>query len=492
MQGIHEKLEWITLSLSYVAPELMLVLGIVVLVIFSVLKKWQYNLPTNVLALALVCIVSLSSFSLWMTSESSVLLFNGMLRHSPLAGYCRLLVDAATILTIVLSWKNNVYRRAEYYALLLTVLLGAHLLVMSVNFVMLFLAIELISLPSYVLAAWGFQKKSMEAALKYFLFGSVASAIMLYGITLLYGITQSLDFTSDAFKNALWLHQSQFLFISICLVLCGLLFKIASAPFHPWAPDVYEAAPMPIVAFFSVVPKVAGVGALATLFYSFSLNGESSIRWHIVLCMVIVLTITIGNFGALLQQNPKRMMAYSSIAQAGFLLMGVVTWSPQGLQSMLFYATVFMVANYIVFYYLQHFQEKGITVINGFAGVGKQHTVASVLLLIGLLSLTGLPPTGGFMAKLFVFSNVWSVYEKSLGALYLVVLVVGLLNTVVSLFFYLKIPYKAFLAPAPSENHQQISFSENLFGVFLVMVLVTLFFLPNGLMGWLISVTFAN
>jgi NADH-quinone oxidoreductase subunit N len=492
MQGLSEKLEWTTLSLGYVIPELVLSLGIITLVIFSLFKKHQQSNVAHAVALLLMVVVVAFSFYTWKTTETPILLFNGMLRHTSMAGYLRVLIDVATLFTIVLSWNSHLMKKAEYYALLITAVLGAHVLCMSVNFIMLFLAIELISLPSYVLAAWAFRKNGMEAALKYFLFGSVASAIMLYGISLLYGITHSLDFTSEAFREAIWLHSSQFLFIGVCLVLCGLLFKLTSAPFHPWAPDVYEAAPMPIVAFFSVVPKVASVGAMASFFYSLHLNGESSIRWHVVLCMIIILTITIGNFGALLQHNAKRLMAYSSIAQSGFLLLGVITWSQQGLQATLFYATVFMVANYLVFYYLQFFESRGITSIPNFAGIGKQQTLASILLLLGLLSLTGLPPTAGFMGKLVVFSSAWSAYQQSMSTLYLVVLVVGLLNTVVSLFFYLKIPFQSFLKSAPGENISQNSLSENYFGVLLVMVLLTLFFLPNGLMGWLISVTFAH
>jgi len=331
----------------------------------------------------------------------------------------------------------------------------------------------------------------MEAALKYFLFGSAASAVMLYGFSLLYGITKTLDFTSQEFAHALLRHQNNFLLISICFILVGFLYKITSAPMHPWAPDIYEAAPTPVVAFFSVVPKLAGIGILTKFCLAINLNGQSLIRWQVVISLIAILTLTIGNFAALLQKNPKRMMAYSSIAQAGFLLIGAITLNQQGIQFMLFYATVFVIANFLVFHYLHYFEKQSIIAIDDFAGVGKTNALASVLVLIGLISLTGLPPTGGFMGKLFVFTSLWSSYEILQRTILLILFIFGLLNTVVSLFFYLKIPYQAFLKPGSSLPAEKKLFSENLFGYVLVLLLLGLFFFPSVLMSWLNRITFA-
>lgn len=492
MLGTNEKLEWIQLSLQYFLPELVLVGAFLILLLSSlVLNQGHQKKSIDLIALLLLTTSLVASFISWNQTTVNISLFSGMLTQSTFAAYLKLLFDIAGVLTVLLSWKAYEYRKAEYYALITCALLGAHVLVMSSNLIMVFLAIELISLPSYILTAFAFSKKSMEGALKYFLFGSVASAIMLYGMSLLYGITHTFDFTSEVFANAIYHQQTPFFFISVCLVLVGLLFKIASAPMHPWAPDVYEAAPTPIVAFFSVVPKLAGIGILVLFCLAINLKGNAGIRWYVVLSLVAILTLSIGNFAALLQKNPKRMMAYSSIAQAGFLLIGAITLNDQGIQFMLFYATVFLVANYLVFLYIGYFERKSIIDIESYAGIGKSHAVSSVLFLIGLISLTGLPPTAGFLAKVFVFSSLWNSYEISGQGLYLALFIFGLLNTVISLFFYLKIPYQSFLKNGNQSLVQEKTHTINLLGFILVIVLLGLFFLPSGLMGWLNRITFA-
>jgi NADH-quinone oxidoreductase subunit N len=492
MPGISEKLEWINLSLQYFLPELMLVMAFVILLLASlVITNSTKSTWIDSLALSLFTFSLVFSILGWNDTSKSIPLFNGMLHQNSFAAYLKLLFDSAAVLTVLLSWNVYTYRKAEYYALLACALLGAHLLVMSANLIMVFLSIELISLPSYLLTAFAFSKKGMEGALKYFLFGSVASAIMLYGMSLLYAITHTLEFTSAAFANEILHQQTPFFFISICFVLAGFLFKIASAPMHPWAPDVYEAAPTPVAAFFSVVPKLAGIGILLLFCLTLDMHGTSRIRWHIVLSLIALLTLTIGNLAALWQKNPKRMMAYSSIAQAGFLLIGAITLTEQGTQFMLFYGTVFLVANYLVFLYIGYFEQRSVTDIDAYAGVGKSHTPAAIFLLLGLLSLTGLPPTAGFMAKVFVFSSLWNSYDLSGSGLYLAVFIVGLLNTVISLFFYLKIPYQSFLRNGTLALESKRSIGVNLLGLVLVIVLLSLFFSPSGLMGWLNRITFA-
>jgi NADH-quinone oxidoreductase subunit N len=493
MNGLTEKIEWIQLSVGYLLPELILTLGIVTLLISSLFLK-DGNKKNMADWLALVIFSSaLAASILFYTSSgsSSIPLFNGMLQYDAFSNYFKILFSSAGVLTVLLSWSVLHHRKPEYYVLIFSAVLGAHLLVSSNHFTLVFLSIELISLPSYLLAAFAFNKKSMEAALKYFLFGSAASAVMLYGISLLYGLTQTLDFTTREFADALLRNQSNFLLITICLIVAGFLYKITSAPMHPWAPDVYEAAPIPVVAFFSVVPKLAGIGILTKFCLAITISGQSLIKWQVLIALIAITTLTIGNFAALVQKNPKRMMAYSSIAQAGFLLIGAIVLDQQGIQFMLFYATVFVVANFLVFYYLHYFEKRAVTEIAGFAGIGRSQSTASVLLLMGLISLTGLPPMGGFMGKLFVFTSLWSGYEVSQRSMLLALFIVGLLNTIVSLFYYLKIPYEAFLTSGNTMPKEKIWISENLLGIVLVVLLLGLFFFPSILTGWLNRITFA-
>ena len=226
---------------------------------------------------------------------------------------------------------------------------------------------------------------------------------MLYGFTFLYGLTGTLDFSSPDFVNALINKNSTLFLVAGSMALAGFFYKMAAAPLHPWAPDVYEAAPMPIVAFFSVVPKLAGLGVLTKFSLALNLFGQSSHDWQFVICFVAILSLTVGNFSALWQNRPKRLMAYSSIAQSGFLLVGVGAFIPTGIDFMLFYATVYLLTNYLVFIYLQYFETMGFESMESFAGVGKTFVWPCVCLLIGLIALTGLTSYSRIHCEIFYF-----------------------------------------------------------------------------------------
>src|SRR5690606_14029556 len=307
-------------------------------------------------------------------------------------------------LTLLLSWPASQRRKhvSEYAALVLSVVLGVHFLSMSVGMIMIFLSVELISISSYVLAGYSFRQEGAEASLKYFLFGTAAAAIMLYGLSLLYGLTGSGIISSQEFVEGLLAHQSLLLLVAGLLALAGFLFKMAVLPMHLWAPDVYQAAPMPVVALFSVVPKLAGLAVLTRFILAATAYGQSLIDWKAIIGLIAIITITAGNVAALRQWNAKRMMAYSSIAQSRFLLVGVIALTEQGIQFMMFYAVVYIVANYVIFAYLQYFESRGVLTIPDFAGTGRTDRAANTLLLVGLISLTGISPTAGFTAKLLI------------------------------------------------------------------------------------------
>ena len=421
-----------------------------------------------------------------------VTLFNRMIRIDDFAAYFKLLFDFAGILTVLMSWRNDKQqsRLSEYYVMLLGAVIGAHLLVMSINFIMAFISLELISLSSYVLAGFTFSKHGSEGSFKYFLFGSVASAFMLYGFSLIYGITGELDFSSAAFANQVAATHSYLFFFASILALSGFLYKVGAAPLHPWVPDVYEAAPMPVVAFFSVLPKLAGLGILTRFMLALAPFNNPAYSGQTVIAAVAFLSLTLGNFSALWQKRPKRLMAYSSIAQSGFLLIGLTSASLQGVHFMLFYATVYTVANFLVFLYLQYFESEGIYSLESFAGTGRNIIAPSIFILIGLITLTGLPPTAGFTAKLFVFTSLWESYQHSGNVVLIWLLVFGLLNTVVALLYYIRIPYYAFVRPASRNFKANILLWENLFGLILVLMVLLLFFNPGLLMGWINKINF--
>lgn len=482
---MREHVNDIVESLNWILPEIILAVGFFVVLIVGLFKpKPAVNIGLCILVLVLAGI-----FTAVDLFNPSPMLF-GMLKRDSFSSYIKILICCSGILACVLSVSRIKEHKNEYVAFLLALVFGAHLLTMTTNFLLIFISIEILSITSYVLAGYSFDKKSAEGGLKYFLFGSVAAAVMLYGFSFLYGFTGTLDFTSDTFFQGLMDVNDPLLPLAAFFVLAGFLFKISSAPMHFWTPDVYEAAPAPIVAFFSTVPKLAALVVFFKFILAINLYGQSSFDWQFYIVSIILITITVGNFAALKQSNVKRMMAYSSIAQSGFLMIGLMVFLPQGFHFFLFYATVYVVANFLLFIYINSFEKHGVTSIAEYAGLGKTFVLPGVFMLISLISLTGLPPTAGFSGKLFLFSGVWSSFQHSGNESMLVLLVIGLLNTVVSLFYYLRIPYYAFLKNGkPTVSHNILPF-ENLLAVFLVLVLLILFFQPGLLMSWINKINF--
>jgi NADH-quinone oxidoreductase subunit N len=476
--AIKDILDSIGTSLPYFAAELFLGLSILLLITIGLIKKEN---RVNHLAAFLLLAVTLG-IEIEHLHANPETIFSGMFRSGNSFGdFFKCLFSVSGLFTIAMTWRSERIqpRLAEYYSLLFTIILGANMLVMSENLLILFLALELISISSYVLTGFSFDKKSAEGSLKYFLFGSVASAVMVYGISVLYGIFGTLNFTAFQLPS---IDLIQLFYLAGALTLTGLLFKIAGVPMHPWAPDVYEAAPMPVIAFFSVVPKIAGI-AILLKFVLYCI--PAGINWQLIIAGIAILTLLVGNFSALWQKNVKRLMAYSSIAQSGFLLVSVACVSLQGAEALLFYSTVYVILTFLVFFFLQQFENRAFTTIASYEGAGKPFFWQSLFMLVAFVGLTGLPPTAGFTGKLFLFSALWESYAATGRQLLLWLLVFGLLNTVVSLFYYLRIPYYAFIRPSQQNIPANNLTFENLLGAILVLVILILFFSPQLLMGWI-------
>lgn len=487
MQGLNELLTGATESLVHLTPELILIAGIIV-VLFAGLFGNRNHLLFNVLTI----ISALGSLTYILTGalDSNAVLF-GMLHRDGFGEFIMLLVDVSVVLTCLMSVRQHEPRHAsEYYALILSVAAGSHFLVMSTNLITAFISLELVSITSYVLAGYAFDKKGSEGSLKYFIFGSIASAVMLYGFSILYGLSGTLDFSSELFFHGLMENSSPLLLLGGLMALAGFLFKMAAVPMHLWAPDIYEAAPMPVIAFLSVAPKVAALGILMKFILALNAFGQSAFDWQVVMAAVALLTITFGNLSALWQDNAKRMMAYSSIAHSGYLLVGITAFTSEGAQLMLFYAGVYLLMNFAVFVYLMYFERQGLFTMPSFAGHGKRLPWAAVGITIALVALTGIPPTAGFTAKLFIFSGLWESYQETNKALLFGLLIVGLLNTVISLFFYLKIPYYAFMRSGEPATIQKKAGFENFLGLILVVLVVVIFFIPGLLMGLINRINF--
>jgi len=482
---IKESLYDIQESLRAIKPELMIIIGLIASITLSFFRKVKPEIPLLFgAAVSLLCVYLIIDD--W---DHGTALFGGMLENSSFAGYFKVFVSMSALVTFLLTLaaKQQLNKTSEYVTLVLAIVLGGNLLVMSNHMLLIFLSIELISIPSYILAGFTFSKPSSEGSLKYFLYGAVASATMLYGFTLIYGFTGSLLFSSTMVFPVI--ENPLVALVGCFMIFSGLFFKLAAAPMHFWAPDVYESAPTPVVALLSTAPKLAVIPVVLKITTAFE-NSPGIISSHDLVAIVSILSITVGNFGALTQQNPKRMMAYSSIAQSGFMLIGIVSAGTAGPSFLLFYAAIYTISNFLVFAYLVYFEHNGISTVTGFSGSGFRHFFASLLLLIGLISLTGLPPTAGFTAKLFIFSALWETVQQSGNNLLMILFVAGLMNTVVSLFYYLKIPYYSFLKHGQTIEKQNFITLLNLLGLLLVLVILGCFFIPGILMGWINKVTF--
>ena len=329
-----------------------------------------------------------------------------------------LLASGLVLLASLDSAELAPTHQGEFFALLLSVTLGMLLLSSSINLAMLFLSFELVSLTSYIMV--GYLKNdrlSNEASLKYILFGAIASGAMLYGFTLIYGMTGSLNLYSirDAYLNKGLEGVDQFtVLLILVLTMAGFGFKTASVPFHFWCPDVYAGAATPVTAFLSIAPKAAGFAILVRFFFSgMSVAGNnqwslmSGINWPLILIGISVLTMTLGNIAALTQNNLKRMLAYSSIAHAGYIMMGVVVLNGDGLRAILLYLVVYLFMNLGAFLVVTIIYNSDRTFdIEGYNGMFKRAPFLSVAMSIFMLSLIGIPPFAGFLGKLYIFGAV--------------------------------------------------------------------------------------
>lgn len=458
INSLGRQLSAIVENASFFFPEICLFFFLVVIILLDLVYKkklaWVFTVSA-VLGLTTTFLLLLQQWVLIESDSEGFLLFSNMLKLDKLSVYFKLLVCLAAFFTVLISvnYKSgsqnfrfeSLKRIGEYYTVMFGLVLGAMLLSMSTHLLMIYLSIELISISSYILTNFNFNRRSAEASIKYVLFGGVSSGLMLYGMSLLYGLTGTLDLTQPDFQEHIATAPFSILIVAGLFTLGGLLFKISSVPFHIWAPDVYEGAPTPIAALFSVVPKAAGFAVLLrfTSFF-FSATGDN-FPWQILIAVIAMVTIVVGNFAALWQKNAKRMMAYSSIAHSGFILIGVLSASELGMLSVLFYLSIYAFMNLATFLMIKMISKKsGAEEISHYKGLGLRYPFIGVLMLIAMISLTGLPPTAGFTAKLFIFSSLWNAYQDSNSTILFILFVLGIFNTVVSLFYYLKIPYYMF------------------------------------------------
>jgi len=481
-------------SVAWFRPELVLTFGSIALFLLDLV--WRRSpLRRALLTGSAVAVFALAAVFLAVQPTSSTSLFNGMIASDGFASFFKWLFLAAGFLTVLIVAQGDDFPNArvgEFYALLVAVVLGMFLMASATNLLTIYLSIELVSMVSYVLA--GFRRrdrKAAEASLKYVIYGSVASGVMLFGMTYLYGLLGTADVVAFAPKLAALSATTGAgaaatklaLVVAVVFVSSGVGYKIASVPWHMWCPDVYEGAPTSFTAFLSVGPKAAGFALAARFFYGafagpLGANGFAEsiagIPWPAVIGVLSAITMTLGNFTAIVQTNLKRLLAYSSIAHAGYTLMGLAAVSAIGMQGVMIYMLVYLVMNLGAFLVvIVVAQATGSESIFEYRGLVRRHPLAAIAFGIFLFSLTGLPPFAGFAGKWYLF---YAVIERAAGPdgfWYGALALIGALNTAVSLYYYARIIKAMFLEAPYAEGHVEPKLGyQVMLGAFSAAILV--------------------
>jgi NADH-quinone oxidoreductase subunit N len=445
-------------SIGSFVPELVLTFGTLALFLLdAVVRKSAQR--RSIMTVGALLVLGVAAFTLaGQPVTSAKVLFNGMVATDAFGTFFKWLFLAAGVVTVSLAAPGKDFpsnRIGQFYALLMAVIVGLFLMATASDLLMMYMAIELVSMVSYVLA--GFRKgdrRASEGSLKYVIYGGVASGVMLFGMSYVFGLTRTTDIyriaaqiqglglgTSAATKLAL--------VVAIVFVTAGVGYKIAAVPWHMWCPDVYEGAPTIFTAFLSVGPKAAGFALAIRLFYTAfatTFPGEAFSRavagvpWPAIVGIIAAVTMTLGNLTALAQTNVKRLLAYSSIAHAGYMLMGVAALSDMGKQSVMLYMLIYLVMNLGAFLVVILVAEAtGSESMLDYRGLSKRHPLAAIALSIFLFSLTGLPPFAGFAGKWYLFYAIFERIPGPGGFWYTVLALIAALNTAVALFYYVRI-----------------------------------------------------
>lgn len=378
--------------------------------------------------------------------------FNFMFSNDSFAVFFKMIILLAGFMAASSSFeaiKKSIEHVGEFFGLMILSCVGMMFLVSSTELVSFYVALELATIPLFVLAS--FQKrflKSTEAGLKYLILGALSSALLLYGMSFLYGMTGSTVMITESITLLMNTAKIEFgLVLALVLIVAGLGFKLALVPFHMWAPDVYEGAPTPITSFLSVASKAAGLAALTRIIYSVFSVGTASEYWGILIAVLAALAMIVGNIAALLQSNMKRMLAYSSIAQAGYIMVGFVAASGMALSSIAIYMFAYLFANMGAFAVVVAVGDKlKSDRIADYAGISRKSPFLATALTIFLLSLAGIPPLAGFIAKYRVFMA--AIQNGN----YLWLVLIAVATTVVAIFYYVRVIKEMFITEKSAEE----------------------------------------
>ncbi len=435
-------------SISVFWPELTLVITAIVVIMLDLIYSRKDSNRLKWWAIAGIVVafwILISGFD-----QSAKSLFFRQVAFDPFSTFFKQLILVATgfILFVIPRTRDFAnYRMGEFYTLILIMVFGMFLLVSAIDMIMVYLSLEIVSITSFILAGYmKMDKRSNEAALKYVIYGAFSSGLMLFGFSLLFGLTGYTNF-HDISRELVALNGSAnlALIVSAVLILAGFGYKISAVPFHFWTPDVYEGAPTPVTAFLSVAPKAAGFGVLIRffndVFLQLNVGDIPALPWPMIIAILSVATMTLGNLVALQQTSVKRMLAYSTIAHAGYMMMGIPILSQDGYFGIMIYLVMYMFMNLGAFFVVIAVQNRfGDDSIESFTKLGWKMPFLGVVMTVFMFSLTGLPPTAGFIGKFYLFAAVIKA-----GPQYYWLVFAGLINSVISLYYYLRIVKVMFL-----------------------------------------------
>ncbi len=461
-------------SLSFYFPELIVTIITLVAIIYDLFIDKTKSYKVGWILIVGLLIVS---FSIWKQDKIVTTLFTDVIVLDPFASFFKQIIIFATILISIVSLYSDEltdYRKGEYFSLLGIITFGLFMMVSAVDLIILYISIEIVSIMSFVLA--GYLKKntfSNEASLKYVLYGALSSGIMLFGLSYVFGLTGSTNYfhIQNAIAN---FDQSAntALLLSMIMILAGFGYKISAVPFHFWTPDVYQGSPTTITAYLSVAPKAGAFAMMIRFFNQVFADGSAfngidslsiaSLPWSSIISLLAVLTMTLGNVVALQQNNIKRMLAYSSVAHAGYMLLAMPVMSSEGVYSIMLYLVMYLFMNLGAFFVIILVKNKtGGETFDDYKGLGWEMPLVGVCMTIFMVSLTGLPPTAGFIGKFYIFASL----VKGGNDFYWLVFVGGI-NSVISLYYYLKVVKVMFF----EGSKKDVIFQPELMMSFLLLV----------------------